>query len=215
MFAKTTSYFADGEDVREPHSREWWTETVNNNREHNVAERNDGGNRQGNGNPAGRNLRDVLTLGPEGFRGAHYAVFPRALPAVCIKAGTSARGVCPQCGAPWARILKASPEYEAKLEAGRNHFSWKGERRSQAEVIGNAFGDKPAGGSADYRTLGWRATCACNAGEPIGAVVLDPFSGSGTTVSVAIDLGRRGIGLDLSPAYHELATQRSPLLMAL
>jgi DNA modification methylase len=34
-----------------------------------------------------------------------------------------------------------------------------------------------------------------------GEVVLDPFCGSGTTVRVARDLGRVGIGCDLSPAY--------------
>lgn len=38
-----------------------------------------------------------------------------------------------------------------------------------------------------------------------GDVVLDPFAGSGTTVKVAKDLGRIGIGFDLSPAYVERA----------
>ena len=34
-----------------------------------------------------------------------------------------------------------------------------------------------------------------------GEVVLDPFCGSGTTIRAARDLGRVGIGCDLSPAY--------------
>jgi site-specific DNA-methyltransferase (adenine-specific) len=37
-----------------------------------------------------------------------------------------------------------------------------------------------------------------------GDVVLDPFSGSGTTIRVARDLGRAGIGLDLSAAYARM-----------
>lgn len=38
-----------------------------------------------------------------------------------------------------------------------------------------------------------------------GDTVLDPFSGSGTTGMVATKHGRRYIGIDLNPEYHELA----------
>jgi site-specific DNA-methyltransferase (adenine-specific) len=44
------------------------------------------------------------------------------------------------------------------------------------------------------------------AGSRPGDVIFDPFVGSGTTVMVAQDLGRVGIGLDL--AYQELAAER-------
>jgi site-specific DNA-methyltransferase (cytosine-N4-specific) len=40
------------------------------------------------------------------------------------------------------------------------------------------------------------------------AVVLDPFSGSGTTGEACRRLGRRYIGIDLNPAYHDLAVKR-------
>jgi DNA modification methylase len=43
------------------------------------------------------------------------------------------------------------------------------------------------------------------AGCPEGGVVLDPFSGSATTGMVAQQLGRRYIGIDLNPEYHDLA----------
>ena len=47
------------------------------------------------------------------------------------------------------------------------------------------------------------------AGCPKDGIVLDPFVGSGTTVKVAIALGRQGIGLDLKFDYlNELARKR-------
>lgn len=41
-----------------------------------------------------------------------------------------------------------------------------------------------------------------------GDTVLDPFVGSGTTVKVAEDLGRKGIGYDINPDFIELANKR-------
>jgi DNA modification methylase len=46
------------------------------------------------------------------------------------------------------------------------------------------------------------------AGSRVGDTVLDPFSGSGTTVAVALKHGRNGIGIDLNPAYIELTNDR-------
>ena len=46
------------------------------------------------------------------------------------------------------------------------------------------------------------------AGSPPGGLVLDPFSGAVTTGLAAQALGRRYIGIDLNPAYHDIAIQR-------
>jgi site-specific DNA-methyltransferase (adenine-specific) len=47
-------------------------------------------------------------------------------------------------------------------------------------------------------------------------VVLDPFAGSGTTGMVALRKGRSFIGIELNPAYAEMARNRirddAPLL---
>jgi len=49
---------------------------------------------------------------------------------------------------------------------------------------------------------------AIDAGEPVPCVVLDPFSGAGTTVLVATQLAREGIGVELSAKYNALAQER-------
>ena len=43
---------------------------------------------------------------------------------------------------------------------------------------------------------------------PVGGIVLDPFSGTGSTVDAAVRLGRKGIGIDLSNQYTEVAKRR-------
>lgn len=46
------------------------------------------------------------------------------------------------------------------------------------------------------------------AGCPPGGTVLDPFMGAGTTALVAAKLGRNYLGLELNPAYIEMAEKR-------
>lgn len=60
------------------------------------------------------------------------------------------------------------------------------------------------------------------AGCPLGGVVLDPFSGSGTTGQVALENGRNYIGIELNPEYAAMSERRlvkvayqPPLMFAL
>jgi len=64
------------------------------------------------------------------------------------------------------------------------------------------------------RTLGHLAvagellpTCQCNA-ESRPGIVLDPFMGSGTVASTATRLGRHWLGIELNPAFADLANER-------
>jgi DNA modification methylase len=41
-----------------------------------------------------------------------------------------------------------------------------------------------------------------------GDTVLDPFSGSGTTIKMARLMGRKGIGIEINPEYCEIAKER-------
>lgn len=44
-------------------------------------------------------------------------------------------------------------------------------------------------------------------GSPRGGYVLDPFSGSGTTLDVAAQLGRHAVGIELNKSYHDQVVQ--------
>ena len=74
----------------------------------------------------------------------------------------------------------------------------------------------PYWGLRDYGTEGHFATFPPDlikpcilAGAPTGAVVLDPFLGSGTTAMVAKSLGRQCWGIDANQEYLDMAVRRS------
>lgn len=70
-----------------------------------------------------RNRRSVWTIPTAPFSDAHFATFPPALVEPCIKAGTSERGCCPACGAPWARVVERS-RYEPNEQASVRTTGW-------------------------------------------------------------------------------------------
>jgi site-specific DNA-methyltransferase (adenine-specific) len=53
------------------------------------------------------------------------------------------------------------------------------------------------------------------AGCPANGVVLDPFNGSGTTGMVALQNGRRYVGIELNPQYVALSMERMGVLSSL
>jgi DNA modification methylase len=144
-------------------------------------------------------LRSVWLLGSGGgYSGAHFAPFPLELASLCISAGTSERGVCSECGAPWERVVEKQTENRSNATlAGTEKIQSKGLVTSQVRDDH----DVRKGPCLHTKTIGWRPTCDCDAGDPVPAVALDPFVGSGTTLLEARRLGRRGIGLDASRTY--------------
>jgi hypothetical protein len=63
------------------------------------------------------------------------------------------------------------------------------------------------GVTLERRTVGWEPSCD-HQDDTGASTVLDPFCGAGTTGVVALRRDRSFIGLELNPAYAELARQR-------
>jgi DNA modification methylase len=157
-------------------------------------------------NPAGRNKRTVWTIPTEPTPYAHFATFPGALVDPCIKAGTSERGCCPKCLAPYKRVVQDDKQYAA-FKARERKRKGASMRSSNLETMGLTRGTANKSISAARITTGWQPTCSCDAGEPIPCTVLDPFGGSCTTMERAKALGRYGIALDLKAEYLDIGIQ--------
>jgi DNA modification methylase len=104
----------------------------------------------GFGERGARNRRTVWTVATQPCPLAHFATMPPALVEPCIKAGTSERGCCPTCGAPWQRVVEK-------------------ERKPRGDAFGRKAVVVPAHGQAGApymetvaaHTLGWQPTCGC------------------------------------------------------
>ena len=70
----------------------------------------------------GASLRNVWSISNPGYKAAHFATFPTALIEPCIQSGTSEKGACPHCGAPWARITTESLPGRVRVE---ETIDWK------------------------------------------------------------------------------------------
>jgi DNA modification methylase len=212
LLAKSEKYYCDADALRESHKPESYIRVQKQFHPHKIDKTRAKNNHKNKGildhgmaqafHPNGRNKRDVWTINPAPYPDAHFATFPPRLPELCIKAGTSEAGVCPKCGAPWARIVETN-YYNSDSSSGK---VWQGNNKKF--VKGNEGKNYKVRTRLHIKTEGWRPTCTCNAGEPIPATVLDPFAGSGTTLNVARRLERKCIGLELQSDYFELIKKR-------
>jgi DNA modification methylase len=155
-------------------------------------------------NPAGRNRRSVWTVTTKPYSGAHFAVMPPDLVEPCIKAGCPEQ-CCPVCGAGYERITAKQKRFESG--SGRSGNAIEGKQDLSASDT-NSTPDIRMGPVVSVQTLGWAPACDCAASGTMPGTVLDPFAGSGTTLAVAAEMGRSGIGCELNPEYIELANQR-------
>ena len=193
LLTKQPHYFYDSDAVKNPVKQDWGTRNRTDGKYHN----------EGSGltphsglekSYTTGNMRSVWKIATQPFGGAHYATYPEKLVEPCIKAGSSERGECPACGAPWERVVHQ--ERIRERTPSDNH------------AVGNFQSVSDVGNRKTAPlTLGWQPTCD-HKREPIPQTVLDPFSGAGTTGLVAMKLGRSYTGIELNPEYAAMSRKR-------
>ena len=124
----------------------------------------------------------------------HFAAFPTEWPRRLIL-GWSPPGICVECGEGRRAVV-------AKERLG----DCTERRTSDRGAPGGAQGNNR--NAATYEVTGTACACDKPTAPTTPAVVLDPFSGTGTVAGVARALGRYGVGCDLSADYMRLARWR-------
>jgi DNA modification methylase len=146
--------------------------------------------------PSGRNPRSVLSIPTAPYSGAHYATFPPNLIAPLIRA-TCPRWACPVCGSGWAPVVEKG-EPEARPDNPNEVMPYRADSGHTNGTGATTLHKQRANAVTDYRP-----TCEHphTQDEAVPGIVFDPFVGSGTSVMVAQELLRRGIGMDISLPY--------------
>lgn len=153
------------------------------------------------GNPGGAPPLDWWEIPTQPYTGSHYATMPEEIPRRLISLMCPQR-VCLTCGRPSERVVEAAVFADGQPSRGNlNGRSavepWRDE--TATHQVGRATFSRVA------TTLGW-TDCGHNDWRP--GTVLDPFAGSGTTLAVAVGMGRRAIGIDIDERNAHLAEQR-------
>lgn len=146
-----------------------------------------------NMNEDGRNMRTVWNINPQSFPEAHFATFPEKLVSTPIDACCPEK-ICIKCDNP--------QEYIIKSEGGLNK-SW---HNHKDDLITGQSKSKSMPKDYKKRIIGWKK-CDCNI-EFRKGIVLDPFSGSGTTGLVTINQNKRYIGIEINPEYVKISEDR-------
>jgi DNA modification methylase len=243
MFTKKSKYFYDSEAVKEPAeydgrkdtvmkgSEKYSEPAVPGKKEHSMAvngaerwQRNEDGEYL-------RNLRSVWSVPTESYTDAHFASFSTKLIDPCLRAGTSERGCCPTCGAPWERIVEKRRMTRCELP--------QDDIRYRPNTYHGAYEDINGRGDAGYtisKTIGWQPTCNCYSVElvekpnkddsdevkavrekqlntfkelsSIPCTALDPFAGTGTVGRWCVENGRSVVLIELNPKYKPLIERR-------
>ncbi|GAF82539.1 unnamed protein product, partial [marine sediment metagenome] len=163
MLAKSDRYYADADAVREGYTKpldRWGGDSKKltdnlkgNNNPYEMAHRE----RDMRPNPSGRNRRTVWQIATQPFKGSHFATFPEALVEPCIKAATSERGCCPECGSGWARVVEKEQTEDMRWSklGGLHMADVPGQQPvSETSVL-------RTGSWNTSTTTGWRPTCDC------------------------------------------------------
>lgn len=158
----------------------------------------------------GANMRDVWKLSTANLKENHFAAFDRKLIRVPIDACCPSQ-VCTQCGLPVQPFfLKGEPNEEWKKACGSDsngEYTGEAVKDYDSNNVQNASNTKRRILESLASRYQYNFKCNCNA-EMRRGIVLDPFSGSGTSSIEAVSQHKDFVGIELNKKYIKIAWKR-------
>ncbi len=114
----------------------------------------------------------AFVVNTQGYKEAHFATFPEKLVEPCVKAGSSEKGCCPECGDPWVRVTE-------KTDKGFADRTFRSAHCTDTPGMTNGHRATTLAKIIQTETIGWKPTCSHDH-PPIPCTVIDPFGGAGT-----------------------------------
>lgn len=109
-----------------------------------------------------RNKRSVWPLVTEPFSNPHFATAPTSIVEPCILAGTSEKGCCPTCLAPWKRIVRRRAMISKPGPSAEAARASTGSQTQGRKILSSTMVEPPS-----IETLGWYPTCQCYVVPPL------------------------------------------------
>jgi len=153
----------------------------------------------------GKNPGDLRSIATKPFPEAHFAVYPPELAEKPIKSSCPPK-VCARCGKPYIRKIEKKTTFHSG--SGKAENPPNGKYGKDWEQAKSGSYDIRMGPRTSIKFKGWQKTCGCETDKTKPGIVLDPMCGAGSTLVMAEKLGRRWIGIDISPKYCEMARER-------
>lgn len=110
----------------------------------------------------------------------------------------------------WDKVTQNS----LNVRIAEGEFAWhmRGTKpRAFRHLWSGAYRDSESGERSEHPTqkpVALMSWCMDMAKVPQGALILDPYMGSGTTLIAAIRTGRRAIGIEIDPTHYRTAVER-------
>lgn len=106
----------------------------------------------------------ALAFPTKSYHGAHFATYSPLMLEPIIKASTCERGCCPQCGAPWVRIV----EKGLTAHDGQTKSTYpRGTTANRLALLRQAARERGGEYANTARTVGWRPSCSCGCPEGV------------------------------------------------
>lgn len=137
------------------------------------------------------NISNCWRMQPGRTNAGHFAVFSEFLPRRPIQT-TVPRKCCAQCLTPYERKVEKANLQERDDSARGKHDEVRDEVSHQ-------------GWRRVIKDHGLEKQCNCDEEDTKRGIVLEPFTGRGTTLKVASDLNRDFVGVEISEEYLEIA----------